>query len=93
MNPKLWELLCLKVSADIEDPSAAIARIIDLGIAGMTCRLVTQDELEEAEDSLEVYMRFVDEQLFKAGILNVYFPKPGCYEICKKNLEPLEKTK
>jgi len=90
MNPEIWELLCLKASAGTKDSSAAIARIIGLTVSGMTCRGVSEDELDEAEDRLEVYMRFVDKELYDAGIPNIYFPKPGCFEICKKSFEPME---
>jgi len=91
MNPKAWDLYHLKLSSDNPQADKVMARFNELQDKGFTLKLVNQDELEDSEEKLEPYERFVDDILEEVGIPHIYYPKPGMENRVREALKPFAK--
>jgi len=91
MNHRAWDLYHLKISSDNPMGSIAMECLKERQKKGFTLKVVSQDELYDAEEDLECHERFVDEALIKANIDNIYYPKPGMKDKIRAALDPFKK--
>lgn len=92
MNPKAWDLYHLKISSDNPKANIAMAKLRELQGKGFTLKLVNMDELEIAEENLKAHERFANDTLVDAGILHIYYPKPGMEDRVREALAGLRRS-